>query len=50
MYDILHLQEWFGGDYSGRKIDAEVVYLLDNPEYCKEGYVIMGIKVITICN
>ena len=48
VYDILHLQEWFGGEYSGRSIDAEVTYLLDNPDYCKEGYVIMGIKVIII--
>ena len=49
-YDILHLQEWFGGEYSKREIVAEVVYLLDNPDYCKEGYVIMGIKVIQIRN
>lgn len=50
VYDILELKEFFGGEYSGRYIRAEVTYILDNPEYCKEGYVIMGIKVISIFN
>lgn len=48
MYDVLHLQEWCGGVYTGRQITAEVTYLLDNPDYCKEGFVIMGIKVICV--
>ena len=42
--DILHLQEWVDGQYTGRKMEAEVTYLLDNPNYCKEGYVIMAIR------
>lgn len=43
--DILHLQEWTDSDgYSGREIIADVTYLLDDPNYCKEGYVIMAIK------
>ena len=49
-YDILHLQEWVNGVYTKREIDAEVVYLLDNPDYCKEGFVIMGIKVHNVRN
>ena len=49
-YDILHLKEYVGGVYTGREIEAEVTDLLDNPEYCKEGYVIMSIKVITVNN
>lgn len=43
-YDILHLQEWLNGEYTGREINAEVTYVLDDPAYCKEGYVIMSIK------
>lgn len=50
VYDILHLQEWLNGDYTGREITAEVTYILDNPDYCKEGYVIMSIKVERINN
>ena len=26
--DILHLQEWVDGQYTGRKLEAEVTYLL----------------------
>ena len=48
--DILYLCEWAGGEYTGRKIICEVKYILDNPDYCKEGYVIMQIKVICINN
>lgn len=55
-YDILHLQEHTPctltedgallchQHYTGREIIKEVGYLLDDPEYCKEGYVIMGLK------
>ena len=50
VYDILELKEFFGGEYSGREIIAEVTYILDDPEYCKEGYVVMGIKVISVYN
>lgn len=44
--DILKLREYGGSDYSGQEISVEVTYILDNPEYCKDGYVIMGIKPI----
>lgn len=49
-YDILHLREWNGGEYTRRYIDAEVTYILDDPKFCKEGYVVMAIKVICIHN
>ena len=44
IHDILHLQEWIDGEYTGREMAVEVTYLLDNPNYCKEGYVIMAIN------
>lgn len=25
--------------------EVKVIYILDNPEYCKEGYVILGIEL-----
>ena len=46
LHDILELQEHDGENYTGRIIKAEVTYLLDHPGYCKEGYVIMAIKII----
>lgn len=44
-YDYLFLQEYLGG-YTGRETQFEVTCVLDNPRFCKEGYVIMGIKKI----
>ena len=35
------------GEYTGREIEAEVTYLLDDKAYCKEGYVVMAIKTIS---
>lgn len=49
-YDILHLLEELGGERSGREIIAEVTYVLDDPRFCKEGFVVMGIRVETINN
>ena len=49
-YDILHLQEYAGEEYTGRNIVADVTYILDSPAFCKEVYVIMSIKVISIHN
>lgn len=30
--------------YTGYKVTVEITYILDNPEYLKNGYVILGIK------
>lgn len=42
--DMLHLQEFASGEYTGREITKEICYILDSEDYCKEGYVILGIK------
>lgn len=42
--DILHLQEFCGGEYTGRVIEKEICYIIDSPEYCKEGFVVLGLK------
>lgn len=46
--DILILNEYSlddsgAGTYSGRALTVRVTYLLNDSEYCKEGYVILGI-------
>ena len=30
--------------YTGNEIKKEITYILDDKEYCKEGYVILGLK------
>lgn len=45
--DGLVLYEWTPeGGYTGLIVNKEIGYILDNPEYCKEGYVILGFKII----
>ena len=48
--DVLRLQEWVNGVYTGRYIMADVTYILDDPLYCKEGYVIMARANIKVFN
>ena len=42
--DILFLQEYENGCYTGSGLKVMVTYVLRDTEYCKEGYCIMGIK------
>lgn len=42
--DELTLQEWVPETgYTGKEIRRSIAYILDNPEYLKEGYVILGL-------
>ena len=41
--DYLALNEYNGG-YTGRTALVKVKYILDNNNYCKSGFVIMGIE------
>ena len=39
------LPEQFGeSGYTGRKCNAVVTYILDDPDYCPDGYVILGLR------
>lgn len=44
--DELHLKEWtpFRESFTGRGMKVKVMYILDDPQFVKEGFVIMGIK------
>lgn len=44
-YDYLFLQEYITG-YTGRECQFQVTYVLSDNRFCKEGFVIMGIKKI----
>ena len=41
--DFLALNEYDGEAYTGRCAIAVIIYILDDPEYCKTGYVTLGI-------
>jgi len=47
--DLLVLEEFADGEYTGRKMRYEITYVLSDPEYVKEGYVILGIKPVERC-
>lgn len=47
--DVLHLQEFNNGEYTGRELVKTISYILNNPNYCKEGYVILALKDRYIC-
>ena len=46
--DTLILQEYWRGKYTGRALSARVPYILDDPDYCKENFVIMSLENIMI--
>lgn len=43
--DLMVLEEYDGKRCTGKYINTEITYVLDDPEYCKEGYVILGFKI-----
>lgn len=45
--DILLMEQDEKGKYSGFEIMTTIVSVLDDGEYCKEGYVVIGIRVIS---
>ena len=49
--DLLALNEYDPEtkSYTGASCLVYVDYILDNPEYCKEGYVVMSIKPVAVC-
>lgn len=44
--DVLKLQEYDREIYTGRAIDAIATYIMRDTCYCKEGFCIIGIKII----
>lgn len=41
--DALLLQEFGSNGYTGKEWSGEISYIMDTPDYCKKGFVIMGI-------
>ena len=41
--DVLRLSEWNGNVYTLRTTYKVITYILNDPDYVKEGYVILGL-------
>ena len=46
--DFVALNEWNGEEYTGKCTLHKIVYILNSTQYCKEGYVILGLEPWTI--
>lgn len=46
--DYVALNEVSGGEYTGRCTLHKIVYILRNTEYCKDGYVVLGLEPCAI--
>lgn len=44
--DYVALNEWNSEQYTGKCTLQKIVYILNDPEYCKEGYVILGFRAL----
>ena len=42
--DFLALNEYNGKEYTGRCAMGAITYILEETEYCAEGYVVLGLK------
>ena len=40
--DTIILKEWNRGKFTGREMSFTITYILDDEQYCKPGYVIIG--------
>ena len=41
--DTLRLREYRDGQYTGRMLYRTISYIIDDPAYCKDGFVVLGI-------
>ena len=46
--DYVALNEWNGEQYTGRFTLHKIIYILSDPEYCKPGYVVLGLDICRI--
>ena len=43
--DIITLRKFENDKFTGKSINVEIIYILNDKEYCKEGYVVLGFKL-----
>lgn len=47
--DTLHLEEYVNGKYTGQQLTRMITYILNTPDFCKEGFVVIGMKPYYTC-
>lgn len=45
--DLILLREYYKGEYTDRECIIKIIYILKDPEYCKENTCIFGFELIT---
>ena len=43
--DLMVLETYDNEKFTGGFVNTEITYILDDPKYCKKGYVILGFKL-----
>ena len=43
--DLMVLETYDNEKFTGGSVNTEITYILDDPKYCKKGYVILGFKL-----
>lgn len=43
--DLMVLETYDNEKFTGSFVNTEITYMLDDPKYCKKGYVILGFKL-----
>lgn len=43
--DLMVLETYDNEQFTGGFVNTEITYILDDPKYCKKGYVILGFKL-----
>ena len=43
--DLMVLETYGNEKFTGGFVNTEITYILDDPKYCKKGYVILGFKL-----
>ena len=43
--DLMVLETYDNEKFTGSFVNTEITYILDDPQFCKEGYVILGFKL-----
>lgn len=46
--DYVALNEFDGENYTGNSLIRKISYILDNPAFCKENYVVLGLETCSI--
>ena len=44
--DVLEINEWTDGKYTGRRLDLLITHVLADPDYVKEGFCLLSFQIV----